>query len=280
MSSENNNHIHIYFSAKSSPKTAQLFIKPRPGVQDNEQTAKIRKQIATEGESYELYIKLGDALRFQLRYAEGIEAYSEAIALEPFRFEAYEGRGTCYMKTMRFKEALTDHLHFALNTEPALYPFYRVGLCYYYNNAYDKATAYFKKAEKFAIDEDFGEMIIACCFWECMCLLKQGKISEAQYKAKSFPPDTEVGHHTSYRRAVFVLSGRFSLSEQLGELENEQDELEYSTAMYGLLVYMNAIGTDSQILKEYRNKMLERDRFWACFGYIAALNDKFSKWLP
>lgn len=280
MSSENNNHIHTYFSAKSSSKAAQLFIKPRPGVQDDEQTSKIREQIKEEGESYELLLKLGDALRFQLRYAEGVETYSEAIALDTFRFEAYEGRGTCYMKTMRFKEALADHLHFALNTEPALYPYYRVGLCHYYNNSYDKASEYLKKAEKFALDENFGEMIIACCFWKCMCLLKQGNLKEAEMVAKGFAPDTKVGHHTSYRRAVFVISGRFSLDEQLNELENEPDDLEYSTAMYGLLVYMKATGVDTQILKKYCGNMLERDRFWACFGYIAALNDKFSKWLP
>ncbi len=280
MNPEKQEHIHIYFSQHSAAKSTQLFVKTRPGVSDDAQTSRIRELLKAEPENYELLMKLGDSLRFQLRYTEAIEAYTDAIISNPQRFEAYEGRGTSYMKSMRFKEALADHLTYISHIPPQLYPLYRVGLCYYYNNLYEKALTYFEQAEKFALEEDFGEMIVATCFWKAMCLLKMGRLDDARDVARGFEPKTQVGHHTSYRRAVFVLSGRYSLSEELAALEGEPDSLEYSTAMYGLLVYMKEAGYDSETLKKYRSKMLERDRFWACFGYIAALNDRFNKYLP
>ena len=56
-----------------------------------------------------ILLELADALCWQLRFREAIDALTQAVKLEPERMEAYRKRGPKYLDTLQFERALADY---------------------------------------------------------------------------------------------------------------------------------------------------------------------------
>ena len=54
-------------------------------------------------QTYENILELADALCWQLRFREAIDALTQAVKLEPERMEAYRSRNSRWTFTLQFK---------------------------------------------------------------------------------------------------------------------------------------------------------------------------------
>lgn len=223
-------------------------------------------------QTYETLLELADALCWQLRFREAIDALTQAVKLEPERMEAYRKRGPKYLDTLQFKQALADYTRCEQADGVSVESRYRVGMAQYMLQNYDAATAAF--AGSLAIVPQDDDMYIADVYWLVLSQLRAGKADAAQKTLqKHYRPDMYVGHHTAYEKAMRAAAGYASMEDILAELDAEPDDLQYAMTAYGLCVLLQAHDRTKQA-EVLREKLLVRDGFWFCFSYLAAYTDR------
>ena len=223
-------------------------------------------------QTYETLLELADALCWQLRFREAIDALTQAIALEPARMDAYRRRGPKYLDTLQFERALTDYTYCEQADGMSIESRYRIGMAQYMLQNYDAATAAF--AGSLAIAPQDDDMYIADVYWLVLSQLRAGKTDEAQKTLRQhYRPDMYVGHHTAYEKAMRAAAGYASMEDILAELDAEPDDLQYAMTAYGLCVLLETHG-ETEKADALREKLLARDGFWFCFSYLAAYTDR------
>ena len=222
-------------------------------------------------QTYETLLELADALCWQLRFREAIDALTQAAALEPERMEAYRKRGPKYLDTLQFEQALADYTRCEQADGVSVMSRYRVGMAQYMLQNYDAATAAF--AGSLAIAPQDDDMYIAALYWLVLSQLRAGKPDEAQKTLQQqYRPDMYVGHHTAYEKAMRVAAGFASMEDMLAELDAEEDDLQFAMTAYGLCVLLEAHGETGKAAA-LQKKLLARSGFWFCFSFLAAWHD-------
>lgn len=223
-------------------------------------------------QTYETLLELADALCWQLRFREAIDALTQAVKLEPERMEAYRKRGPKYLDTLQFKQALADYTRYEQADGMSVESRYRIGMAQYMLQSYDAATAAF--AGSLAIAPQDDDMYIADVYWLVLSQLRAEKADEAQKTLKQhYRPDMYVGHHTAYEKAMRVAAGFAPMEDMLAELDAEPDDLQFAMTSYGLCVLLETHG-EIEKADALREKLLSRDGFWFCFSYLAAYHDR------
>ena len=223
-------------------------------------------------QTYETLLELADALCWQLRFREAIDALTQAVKLEPERMEAYRKRGPKYLDTLQFERALADYTRCEQADGVSVESRYRVGMAQYMLQNYDAATAAF--AGSLAIVPQDDDMYIADVYWLVLSQLRAEKADEAQKTLKQhYRPDMYVGHHTAYEKAMRVAAGFAPMEDMLLELDTEEDDLQFAMTAYGLCVLLESEQKQAKA-NALRKKLLSRDGFWFCFSYLAAYNDQ------
>ena len=95
-----------YFADVHASHESQLQNLPH-GLADTDEILACRAKPQT----YENILELADALCWQLRFREAIDALTQAVNLEPERMEAYRKRDPKYLDTLQFERALADYTH-------------------------------------------------------------------------------------------------------------------------------------------------------------------------
>lgn len=218
-------------------------------------------------ENYEGFLALGDALSYQLRFREAIDAYSLAAAMFPKRPAAYRRRAGRYLSTLQIDEAMDDLMRCCVLSGENRELSYRMGLCLYLSGEYIEAMDEF---ETYYSQWD-DEMRIALIYWHTLSAWRAG--TEPVLLRDTYHEGMEVGHHTAYEVCMAAASGRTDLFDELAHLTEIEDDLEYSILAYGLA------GCLAQ--REHRNSAeriirssIQRDRFWISYAYLAAWNDR------
>ena len=223
-------------------------------------------------QTYETLLELADALCWQLRFREAIDALTQAIAIAPERMEAYRKRGPKYLDTLQFKQALADYTRCEQADGVSVESRYRIGMAQYMLQNYDAATAAF--AGSLAIAPQDDDMYIADVYWLVLSQLRAGQADEAQKTLQQhYRPDMYVGHHTAYEKVMRVAAGFAPMEDMLAELDAEEDDLQFAMMAYGLCVLLEAHG-ETEKADALREKLLSCDGFWFCFSYLAAYNDE------
>jgi tetratricopeptide (TPR) repeat protein len=93
-----------YFDVLCASKESQLYGAPVM-VADNDEVRKLRQALAETPDDGGLYIQLGDALSYQLRFIEAISAYPSAIGKLPESMAGYQKRGGRYLTTLQLPRA-------------------------------------------------------------------------------------------------------------------------------------------------------------------------------
>ena len=226
-------------------------------------------------QTYETLLELADALCWQLRFREAIDALTQAVKLEPERMEAYRKRGPKYLDTLQFERALADYTRCEQADGVSVESRYRVGMAQYMLQNYDAATAAF--AGSLAIAPQDDDMYIADVYWLVLSQLRAGQADEAQKTLQQhYRPDMYVGHHTAYEKAMRVAAGFASMEDMLAELDAEPDDLQFAMTAYGLCVLLETHG-EAEKADALREKLLKHDGFWFCFSFLAAYNDQTKK---
>ena len=204
-----------YFADVHASHESQLQNLPH-GLADTDEILACRAKPQT----YENILELADALCWQLRFREAIDALTQAIALEPARMEAYRKRGPKYLDTLQFERALADYTHCEQADGMSIESRYRIGMAQYMLQNYDAATAAF--AGSLAIAPQDDDMYIADVYWLVLSQLRAEKADEAQKTLKQhYRPDMYVGHHTAYEKAMRVAAGFAPMEDMLAELDAE-----------------------------------------------------------
>ena len=222
-------------------------------------------------QTYETLLELADALCWQLRFREAIDALTQAAALEPERMEAYRKRGPKYLDTLQFEQALADYTRCEQADGVSVMSRYRIGMAHYLMGQYAAAVSVFSDALAIAPQSD--DMYIAALYWLVLSQLRAGKPDEAQKTLRQqYRPDMYVGHHTAYEKAMRAAAGYASAEDSLQALETEADDLQYAMTAYGLCVLLEA-HREPEIAGAPQRKRLERTGVAVCFNILAAWHD-------
>ena len=255
-----------YFADIHAPHESQFQNLPH-GLADTDEILACRAKPRT----YENLLELADALCWQLRFREAIDALTQAVKLEPERMEAYRKRGPKYLDTLQFEQALADYTRCEQADGMSIESRYRIGMAHYLMRKYDGAIRAF--ADSLAIAPQDDDMYIAALYWLVLSQLRAGKADAAQKTLqKHYRPDMYVGHHTAYEKAMRVAAGFAPMADMLAELAAEPDDLQFSMAAYGLCVLFEARGEAEQA-GALRKTLLARSGFWFCFSFLAAYRD-------
>lgn len=215
-----------------------------------------------QGDTVEGLLALGKALSGQLRYREAIQAYTDALVLQPDHPAILRLRAGRYLSTLQSDLAIQDFEKCLSLGAEKLDCLYRIGLAHYYAGRYGKAAEVFKSCMPLCDDE----MGIAVIYWHTLSSYRE---ETKLFLLDSYHTGMEVGHHFAYEKAMQVWTGNTSLSGMLGNLEQENDDLEYCITLYGLLYYPEC-GQKEELFAD----LLRRDGFWPSFAYLAAWNDR------
>ena len=222
-------------------------------------------------QTYETLLELADALCWQLRFREAIDALTQATALEPERMETYRKRGPKYLDTLQFERALTDYTRCEQADGVSVMSRYRIGMAHYLMGKYGDAICAF--SDSLAIAPQNDDMYIADVYWLVLSQLRAGKADAAQKTLqKHYRPDMYVGHHTAYEKAMRVAAGFAPMEDMLAELDAEPEDLQFAMTAYGLCVLLESAG-EQEKANALREKLLARDGFWFCFSFLAAWRD-------
>ena len=219
-------------------------------------------------QTYETLLELADALCWQLRFREAIDALTQAIALEPERMETYRKRGPKYLDTLQFEQALTDYTRCEQADGVSVMSRYRIGMAHYLMGKYGDAICAFSDSLAIAPQDD--DMYIADVYWLVLSQLRAGKADAAQKTLRQhYRPDM-------YEKAMRAAAGFASMEDMLAELDAEPDDLQFAMTAYGLCVLLETHG-EIEKADALREKLLKRDGFWFCFSYLAAYHDQTKK---
>ena len=222
-------------------------------------------------QTYETLLELADALCWQLRFREAIDALTQAVKLEPERMEAYRKRGPKYLDTLQFEQALADYTRCEQADGVSVMSRYRIGMAHYLMGKYGDAIRAFSDSLAIAPQDD--DMYIADIYWLVLSQLRAGKADAAQKTLQQhYRTDMYVGHHTAYEKAMHAAAGFAPMGDILLELDTEEDDLQFAMTAYGLCVPLEAYD-ETEKAAALRKKLLARDGFWFCFSYLAAYND-------
>ena len=215
---------------------------------------------------YEELMELAYELSWQLRYRDAIKIYNWAVLLRPSEHEAVRLRGARYLSTLQPEKALPDlRKAIELGADEGDTG-YSIGLCHYFMGDYAAAIEEFERIYPLFT----AEMGIATMFWHTAAAIRSGKESVL---LPLYREDMDVGHHTSYRFSVRLLSGLMTVEEALPLIENEEDDLEHAMMAYGALLWYERNG-EYERAREMRDKILRRDDFWIGYAFLAAWNDR------
>ena len=256
-----------YFADVHASHESQFQNLPH-GLADTDEILACRAKPRT----YENLLELADALCWQLRFREAIDALTQAVKLEPERMEAYRKRGPKYLDTLQFENALGDYMRCEQTDGVSVMSRYRIGMAHYLMGKYGDAIHAFSDSLAIAPQDD--DMYIADVYWLVLSLLRVGKADEAQKTMQQhYRPDMYVGHHTAYEKAMRVAAGFAPMEDMLAELDAEPDDLQFAMTAYGLCVLLESEQKQAKA-NALRKKLLSRDGFWFCFSYLAAYNDQ------
>jgi len=259
-----------YFDDICASKESQLY-GAESSVEDNEEVKELRRAIASDPENGGLYIKLGDALSYQLRYIEAISAYSAAIRKK--NMNGYQKRGIRYLTTLQLSRASEDFkvcASFGPRAEIELLS----GLTAYMQRRYETAKAYFDRWISIAADDT--EELTAVIYWYILCCVKSGDANGMKEILKRYSPDMYIGHHTAYQCGIDLFSGTIGLEEAMCRAraaDGEDRDLEFSMIAYAAANYEYWHGNTAGYMA-LLDEILLRDTFWAGVASLAALNDR------
>lgn len=232
----------------------------------------VDQQLKSNPDNAQLWMERGLHLAAINMQQEAVEAFSNAIALEPFAGIFYRHRGHRYLACWEFEQARADFV-----TATRLIPedwdvWYHLGLCHYLFGEYEKAAKAYRACYELSASDD---KLIAVCDWYWMTLMRLGRKEEAQKLLDGIRTDMDAGANTAYYLQLLLYKG-LKTPEEL--TQGVEDDLQAITRYYGLSNYYFFRGE-----MEKSNAVIDQilqlgDKKWnTAFGYLAARVDKCNR---
>lgn len=254
-------------------KDHQVADPTRTEAQLPEEAARLQEALATDPRNAELWMEYGLALAGGMLMREAVEAYSRAIAIDPFCGILYRHRGHRHLSCWEFPEAAAD-----FETAARLIPenwdvWYHLGLSYYLMGCYDDAQAAYKRCLELTDMGDI-EAFPAVIDWSWRTARRRGDLAYADELLAMLPVDFPVGtDECGYALNCAVYQGRVQVDEVLAMCA-DKDPLNAATNSYAMANYLNEMGEGARARTELEGliEALDEDG-WCTFGYLAAMVD-------
>lgn len=259
------NFMNIALTEKLDTKENQLgWLKSKLAM--SEECKLIEEKIKKDRLNPELRIEKGLELCKSLLFKEAIDAYSEAISLDPFHALAYRHRGHRYLSIRMYNEAAAD-FELSSRLDPNNWDtWYHLGLSYYLLREYDRAAWVYKICYDMTKTD---ELFVAIADWYWMTLKRINKNEEAENLLSRVTPEMDSGPNSSYFRRLLMYKGLLN-PENLIQYDGAKiPDLELATQGYGLGFYYLTQG-DSNKAKGTFQDVINKSSMWSAFGYLAA----------
>ena len=255
-------------------KQHQVADPVRTEYEDSEAVAAARAKTVADPRDADAWMELGLALSRSMLMRESVEAFSRAIALDPFKGIYYRHRGHRHVSCWEFPEAAAD-----FETAARLIPdnwdvWYHLGLSYYLMREYDLAQAAYRRCLEITDMTDI-EAYPAVIDWSWRTARRRGDEKLAAELIALLPADFPYDDdECGYGLNCAVYQGRVTLDEAL-EICAGNDELHGITNLYALANYCRETG-DAARADELLDKAIDFGdaTAWCAFGYLAAAVDK------
>lgn len=226
-------------------------------------------------ENGDLWMELGLAYAKQYMMRDAVEAYSRAIACDPFKGIYYRHRGHRFISCWQFKEAAADFTMASRLIPDNWDVWYHLGLSWYLLGEYEKAEKAYKVCYELSERED---KLIAISDWYWNCLTRLGKKEEADKILENIRMGMDAGENIAYYRRLLMYKGHYTVDELmiLEDITDVNDiSLDKITQLYGVANYMRIIG-QTERARDLMDTILEIGSYssWAAFGYLAAMQDR------
>lgn len=223
----------------------------------------------------DLWMEYGLALSEQFLFREAVEAYSKAIALDPFRGIYYRHRGHRLISCREYPQAAADFTIASRLIPDNWDVWYHLGLSYYLMGEFAQAEKAYARCYELNAQVD---QVCACTDWYWRTLMRLGKKDEAEKLIERIDPNLDPeADWVGYSKTVLLYKGVLKPEELMASLV-DQTALATPTIAYCLANYYNMLG-DQKKSEEALNFLLDfcREEWWSAFGYLAGLNDKAAR---
>ena len=253
------NHTHPKLSNIRSNVYIEMFNKEEK-TKDDDVVLAIKNEINEKGKSIDLLLKLAQALCLQFRYKDALKVCDEVLLLDKTNFKARRIKAIRYMTTGQIDKSLDLFKELEKESDDKLDISYRIALCYFYKNEYEKAKELFYNS--FSLCHENNEMYIAILYWYIiskMCLKEDISSALKMYY------QMDVGHHIGYDYFIRVFNGEdYKEYEELSKVDN----LTRLIYLVGLYYYFEYKGEYTKA-NEYFSKALKCDEYWSSFSGLA-----------
>ncbi len=256
-----------------TPKDHQVADPQRTETERSEETVRLAAAVADNPRNADLWLDYGLALSRDSLMREAVEAYSRAIALDPFRGILYRHRGHRHLSCWEFPEAAADFEVAARIIPDNWDVWYHLGLSYYLLREYDLAQAAYKRCLELTDMTDI-EAFPAVIDWSWRTARRRGDEAYATELLAMLPADFEVGtDECGYALNCAVYQGRATVDEVLAMCA-DKDPLNAATNSYAMANYLRETGEEARGVEELGKLMESLDaEGWCTFGYLAAMVD-------
>ncbi len=237
----------------------------------------IDAQLKNEPNNAQLWMQRGLELSKQRLMREAVEAFSNALAIEPFSGILYRHRGHRHLSCWQFAQSVADFEMAARMIPENWDVWYHLALAHYLSGNYEKAANAYSECYKLTAKDDL-ELLCAVTDWSWRTLQRLGKKEEAKQLVAKLPADFDVEIEPSgYSRACAMYQGRIK-PEDLMDGRMNGDGPQGVTMGYALANYYYING-DMQKSNDVINQVLTvgDDAWWSGFGYLASMVDKYNR---
>lgn len=231
-----------------------------------EKLKNILSDIEKDPNNPKLRLEKGEELRKAQLFRQAIDAFSEAIYLDPFYSLAYRHRGHRFLSIGMFREGAAD-LELSSRIDPNNWDtWYHLGLSYYLLKDYERAERAYGICYNMS---DSDELFVAIIDWYWMTLMKNGKEGKAASILSKVTEDMDPGPNSSYHRRLLMYKGLIKPEELINYDGASIPDLELATQGYGLGFYYLTQGNIEKAHEIFK-EVLEKSTQWAAFGYLAS----------
>lgn len=257
-------------AAPAAPQVAadakQVYEKANAHFQKNENEQALEaydQAIKLDPTKADYFVGKGRTLARFRRYDEAFAAYGEALRLAPNDAMILRYRGHNFINVRKLDLALADLTKAESMKKDEFGIYYHLALAQYLMGDYAKAAqAYDGCVRTSASDGDR----VSCWAWQYPALVRAGRKAEADAILAKLTPGIEVGENMAYLDRLLLFKGVKTEEDVAATMT--ASPLNQSTAGYGVGLW-HLLNGRPQKAKEYFEKATQSDT-WQAFGYIAA----------
>ena len=237
--------------------------------------AEIDEKLKAAPDDVQLWLERAKLLNAGLFMHEAIDAYSRALAIDPFNADIYCMRGHRYMSVLAFAEAVADFI-IASRIKPESWdPWYHLGVSYYMLGHYAQAEKAMYRCYELLKDQDPRD----CCAaldWRWRCLTRLGRKADADELLKCVPEGAECyeGDY-GYMLNCSMYKGIVTPEQVYADPRVHSGSMDLMCVTYAVSNYYFCTGNIEKS-NEFVDKCISigKTHERLTFGFMAALADK------